>query len=252
MLHSVDGTLSFRSARTPSIVFLVEIPGNVLQLCCLGNQILLLLDDGELYKRSRVTTSSPMGFCWQRVETPEQVVTMAQSPNNGSNQLWILTRTEKLFYRESDNQFWWQVAMPTAELQANKSSHWSISSLFSSTNNHYQNSQLTLAVTESRIFLAIAGSSVILTGQELIGILIFTLLQLSIYFRFIFLPNQRLRLDCSGQTEQHTELRPNVAHVVRRQIRHFLARRYQQSIVLLQSYTTAESARFACERRCSD
>lgn len=181
MLHSMDGTLSFRSARTPSVVFLVEIPGNVLQLCCLGNQILLLLDDGELYKRSRVTTSSPMGFCWQRVETPEQVITMAQSLNNGFNQLWILTRTEKLFYRESDNH-WWQVTLPTTELQANKSSHWSISSLFTSTNNRYQNSQLTLAVTESRIFLAVAGSSVILTGQQLIGRLIIKLFQFYFFF----------------------------------------------------------------------
>lgn len=170
MLH-LDGALSFRSARTPSSVSLVEVPGNdVLQVRCLGNQILLLLSDGEVYQRSRVTSSSPMGFSWQRVNTPdaEAVLTMAQSPNN--EQLWIFTRTEKLFFRnrDSDNH-WWRVALP-AELLLNKATHWlhpSISSLFNSSYSHYQ---LTLAVTESRIFLAIAGSSVILQGEQLIGI----------------------------------------------------------------------------------
>lgn len=164
MLH-LNGVLSCRPAACFDAVVQVDIPGSVNQLCSQGSRVLILLHNGGIYSRSRVTSQSPTGVGWQRLHAPGDVISMALSPHQ---QLWILTRAEQLFYLHADEGTrprWWQVPLPANLRLAHHSSKWlNISSIFKR-----QSSEFILALTETRIFLALAGSSVLLTAQNVTG-----------------------------------------------------------------------------------
>lgn len=167
ILHS-NGTLSCRSAASPGQAYSVEVPGSVKLLRCQDKFVLLLLHNGSIYSRSRVTSQSPVGAGWQRLQVPGEVETMALSPQR---QLWILTRREQLFFRQPDEEDhsairprWWQVVLPV-NLPLNKSTRWlDLSSVFKR-----QSLQFDMTITETRIFLAVIGSSLLLTARNVIG-----------------------------------------------------------------------------------
>lgn len=174
MLHT-DGTLTFRAATCLQKPITIQAPGNVKKLCCLENQVFLLLHNGGLYSRSRVTDATPAGVGWQRLQVPGEVVTIAE--NSSLRQLWILTKKHQLFYRlmDSDDEDprsnvrprWWQVLLPVADLKLNQkhNSKWlNISSVFKR-----QSSTIDIVLNETRILLAVLGSSFILTAQHLTG-----------------------------------------------------------------------------------
>ena len=160
MLH-VNGWLSCRSVKSPKKMVLVEVPGTVSQLCCHNEFVFILLTNGTLYRRSRVTLESPMGVGWQRQEAPGELITMALSP---SHHLWALNQSEQMYFRAANDKRWWQVSVLPAELQL-KSPNWlKVSSFFKR-----QSSRFELAVTDSRICLALIGSSVLMTTQNVSG-----------------------------------------------------------------------------------
>jgi hypothetical protein len=109
-----------------------------------------------------------MGVGWQRQDTPGEIITMAQSPDR---YLWVFNQSEQLFYRAIHDKRWWQVpSVLPVELQL-KSANWlNVSSIFKR-----QSSRFELAVTDSRICLALIGSSVLMTAQNLSGNEIFYL-----------------------------------------------------------------------------
>lgn len=160
MLHT-NGSLSCRSVKSPKKMFLVDVPGTVSQLCCHNDLVLILLTNGALYNRSRVTFEAPMGVAWQRQEAPGELITIALSP---SRHLWALNRSEQMFFRATNDKRWWQVPVLPAELQL-KSANWlNVSTFFKR-----QSSRFELAVTDSRICLALIGSSVLMTAKNLAG-----------------------------------------------------------------------------------
>lgn len=174
MLHT-DGVLTFRSAACLQKPILIQAPGNVKKLCCLENQVFLLLHNGGLYCRSRVTDATPAGVGWQRLQVPGEIVTMAE--NSSLRQLWILTKKHQLFYFQMDaddedpgsnvRPRWWQVLLPVADLKLNEkhNTKWlNISTVFKR-----QSSSIDIVLNETRILLAVLGSSFILTAQHLTG-----------------------------------------------------------------------------------
>ena len=169
----LNGTLSCRPSDRPNEVLQVDVPGRVQELCCRNDRVLILLaDNGAVYSRSRVSSEWPAGVGWQRLDAPGEVVSMTLDPQG---RLWILTRAERLFYlhaeegkRTPTSPRWWQVPLPANQpLSTNSSIKWlNISSVFK----RRGGSQFMLAATESRIFLALAGSSVLLTAHNVTGI----------------------------------------------------------------------------------
>lgn len=160
MLHT-NGSLSCRSVKSPKKMVLVEVPGTVAQLCCHSDRVFILLANGVLYSRSRVTFDSPMGVAWQRQEAPGELITIALSP---SHYLWALNQSEQMFFRAPSDKRWWQVSVLPAELQIKGANWLNVSSLFKRQSSRYE-----LAVTESRICLAFIGSAVLVTSQNVSG-----------------------------------------------------------------------------------
>lgn len=161
MLHT-NGSLSCRSVKAPKKMFLVDVPATVAQLCCYNDLVLILLTNGALYSRSRVTFETPMGVAWQRQEAPGELITVALSP---SRHLWVLNRSEQMFFRATNDKRWWQVSVLPMEFHLKNDHYWlNVSSFFKR-----QSSRFELAVTDSRICLALVGTCVLMTAKNLSG-----------------------------------------------------------------------------------
>lgn len=161
MLHT-NGSVSYRSVKSPKKMVVVDVPGTVSQLCCQRDLVLILLTSGALYCRSRMNYESPMGVGWQRQDTPGELVTMALSPDR---YLWILNQSEQMFFRSIHDKRWWQVSSVLLPEWQLKCANWlNVSSIFKR-----QSSRFEMAVTNSRICLALIGSSLLMTAQNLIG-----------------------------------------------------------------------------------
>lgn len=161
MLHT-NGSVSYRSVKSPKKMVLVDVPGTVSQLRCHNDLVLILLTNGALYCRSRISNESPMGVGWQRQDTPGELVTMALSPDR---YLWALNQSEQMFFRTAHDKRWWQVSsVLPPEWQLKSAYRLNVSSIFKR-----QSSRFELALTNSRICLALLGSSLLITAQNLIG-----------------------------------------------------------------------------------
>lgn len=158
MLHS-SGTLSCRSVKSPKKVTTVDVPGIVSQLCCHGDQVFVLLTNGALYGRSRLCHQTPTGAGWQRLDAPFHIITIALSP---AGHLWVLTRNAQLHFRASDDKRWWQVSVLPTEKQLESVKWIKVTSAF-------KRYEFEMAVTGSRICLAVAATSLLLTTTNLTG-----------------------------------------------------------------------------------
>lgn len=158
LLHS-SGTLSCRSVRSPKKVTTVDVPGIVAQLCCQGDQVFILLTNGALYGRSRLAHQTPIGAGWQRLDAPFQIITMALGP---AGHLWVLTRSAQLYFQAPDEKRWWQVSVLPTEKQLESVKWLKVTSVF-------KRYQFEMTVTNSRICLAVSGTSLLLTTTNLTG-----------------------------------------------------------------------------------
>jgi len=141
----------------------IEVPHQAHSLCCHGNQVWLLLSNGELYQRRQISPETPQGVDWFRIEGCDDVISMALGP---TKQIWILTRSKQLFYREANDPVWSQVVLPQ-ECHVVKSPSWTgfkVSMLFKRPNPEFR-----LAVAENRIFLGQSSSTNISIGEHLTG-----------------------------------------------------------------------------------
>lgn len=160
MLHS-SGSLTCRPVRSPKKVTTVDVPGIITQLCCHGDQVYVLLTNGALFSRSRLVHRTPTGTGWHRLDLPfHQIITITTSPGG---HLWALTRTAQLYFRApGDEKRWWQVSVLPTEKQLESVKWLKVTSVF-------KRYQFEMAVTNSRVCLAVTGTSLLLTTTNLTG-----------------------------------------------------------------------------------
>ena len=132
-------------------------------MSCNDSRVLVVLDNGKLYRRLNIHHETPNGLDWQWIMTPDYVISAGLSPNN---QIWTWTRMDGLFYLDDPSNTWFQVIVQ--QQPHLKTDIWyNVTSLFKR-----QVAEIWLVTGISRLCLAFTNSSALLTSDCLKGKLV--------------------------------------------------------------------------------